>query len=180
MTRALISVLVSFTAACTDPCQPVSLVDHAAWTVVAMDADPFEPEPGPDLFLCDERDCRTEELDGLDSFTVDTNVCNWATVEQPLRMELEAGDVVRVRAFWFSQTDFFPATEAELAVQVGDELLVERRVPIPTDGELLDEAVVLDTAQPLDAPVYFHIGNHGANTWNILSVTRERRRTCAE
>lgn len=165
---------------CATPCpEPEVLANHADWTLVPLDADPFMREPGADLRPCDERDVRMELFGSTESFTVDTNLCNWATVSQPLSVSLRAGDQLRVRAFWFSQSDF-PAARATLAVRVGAEVLVERHVPIPSEEELLDEVVVLTTSHPPGAPLYFHVGNHGANTWNILQVTREGGDECVE
>lgn len=150
---------------------PTELVTPDAWVLVDEADDPFEPtDTGATITRCDESAVMEEDLDGRQTWTVDTSRCNWATVRQPLLAPLAAGDPVRVEVFYFSQVSFIGGlAEVKLTVD-GDELL-NAQVEIPTEGSLLDETVAVDRDIPAGAPVHFHIGNHGANTWNLLGVT---------
>lgn len=177
-TALVVAALVGGCIPC-EPSPPTSLVSPEAWQLVDEGDDPFEPrDDSATITRCDASAVMTEDYEGQETWTVDTSTCNWVTVEQPLLQALSAGDEVRVELFWFSQVSFIggPA-EVKLAID-GDTVLSEL-VDIPTEFSLLDRTITMEADAAQGAPVHFHIGNHGANTWNLLDVTRPASDDCA-
>lgn len=173
---ALAFVLGALTgSACTPPSCPegpllTSLIDHERWTPVASAEDPFEPAEGAEIFPCEERVMTVEQLGDRTSWSVITGTCNWATVSQPLPRELHEGDELRVEVFWFSQQDF-PGAVATVGLATGDEIVLAHPVPVPGPGSLLDVTIRVPRDVPEGAPLCFHVGNHGTNSWNLLDVS---------
>lgn len=109
-----------------------------------------------------------EELDGTATLAVDTGACNYLTATQPLAVDLQAGGDVTIQLWHFElQGD----GEAHIALQIGDEAVWERRVPIPSDSELIDETFATAEAHTAGEPVYFHLHNHGINSYNLTALT---------
>ena len=113
--------------------EKLSLVDHARWTLVASEDDPFDPPPAPDggdggggtmsRPPCGEDDVHALTVGGEPALAVQTASCNWATVEQPSRVGVEAGEPLAYRVWYYSQDAFAGATEAETSVVLGDETI---------------------------------------------------------
>lgn len=149
--------------------------------------DPFSPLRGPDHF-CDPIGYGFEDLAGEASYGIESGACNYLTVGQPGLTAIAPGDEILVRLWHFALTAPSPG-EAYLALQVGDRLLWQARLPIPCRGGLTGatpggdcpdnpgRAVVdppvftADFAAPAGTPVYFHVQNHGENGYNLLEVT---------
>jgi hypothetical protein len=154
------------------------LVDMEAFTLVEPTDDPFEPSAN--AALCTGDEVRAEPFgNGPVALDVDTNdACGWATVVQPSLVDLAEDDHVLPRVFYFSQQTF-PAAIAQLAVRIGDETIWSHPVEIPTGSDVVapELAPALQAAE--GTPIYFHIGNHGANVWSLLELFRSRRVPCA-
>ena len=180
-TRALI-VLTLALAGCPAPeCEEkTDLFDMAAWQLVAPADDPFAPPA--DAAHCTIDDVRMEPFGsgGPIALDVDTRTgCGWATLTQGTRIDLAAGDDVLSRLFYFSQTTF-PADLAHVVLRFGDTDLWQFEVPIPTANKLEFPTVKLDRDVPAGTPAFFHVGNHGDNTWNLLEVSQVRKVYCSE
>jgi hypothetical protein len=178
---APLAAAIGLLGGCPDPrCEErTELVAMDAWVLVAPADDPFGPPA--DAALCTEADIRMEPfgVGGPVALDVDTGGgCGWATLVQPLQHDVAAGEDVNVRVFYFSQTRF-PAAEAEIAIGFGDEVFWSERVPIPTSSDVTPRAP-LPAAAPIAAgtPTYFHVGNHGDNSWNLLELSRTRTVFC--
>lgn len=168
-------------AGCPSPdCEEkADLVDMTAWQLLAPAEDPFAPPA--DALLCTSDDIRMEPF-GIGApiaLDVDTRTgCGWATLRQETRAELVAGDDVFSRLFYFSQNSF-PADVANIVLRLGDEDLWRFEVPIPVAATKLEfPTVALDRDVPAGTPVFFHVGNHGDNSWNLLEVSRVRPAFC--
>lgn len=149
--------------------------------------DPFSPLRGPDHF-CDPIGYGFEDLAGEPSYGVESGACNYLTVVQPARTAIAPGDEILVRLWHFALTAPSPS-EAYLAIQVGDRLIWQARLPIPCRGGLtgatpggdcpdnpnraeVDPPVfTADFAALPGTPVYFHVQNHGENGYNLLEIT---------
>jgi hypothetical protein len=154
------------------------LVDMEAFTLVDPADDPFAPAANAPLCTADE--VRAEPFgNGPIALDVDTNdACGWATVVQPSLVDLAEDDHVMPRVFYFSQLAF-PAAVAELAVRIADVTIWSHPVEIPTGSDVVapDLAPALQAAE--GTPIYFHIGNHGANVWSLIDLFRSRRVPCS-
>jgi hypothetical protein len=74
---------------------------------------------------------------------------------------------------WHSALVSDPPAEAHLALQIGDDLLYERVVPVPSEAAAYTDSVEVPFRADAGEIVTFHLHNHGANTWNLLRVERQ-------
>jgi hypothetical protein len=147
----------------------VSLVDPERWTRTTEAGDPFDDRLP--AVICDETATHAEDLGGALVYSVDTSFCNYVTARQATLADVRAGDYVRVRAFHFRLFAREPA-EAHIAVRLGETLLWEERVPIPDDESGPLGATVRAAADvPRGTDVFFHLHNHGDNSWALVELT---------
>lgn len=157
------------------------LVVMERWQRVPPEEDPFSPPP--EAFVCDDAAFRVAPFGagGPLALDVDTGAaCGWATAAQPLVADVAPGDELVLRVFYFTQTTF-PASEAQLALRIGDDVVWSATVPIPAESGLVPRApFAVQTRAPEGTPVFFHVGNHGDNAWNLLEVARVRQEACSD
>jgi hypothetical protein len=146
---------------------PPPLIDHTEWTAANAEEDPFGDRPA-------SVDCKAglgwtiETLELNHTLTVDTNECNYLTAMHPLGRDLAAGTPLEVRLWHF---ELQGSGESHVAVRVGEELILDKRIPIPSQSQLVDETIPLAADRPAGTPVYFHVHNHGNNTYNFIGIT---------
>lgn len=177
---ALLAIIGVALMGCEPPatCESfVDVIDAEAWTFVAPEDDTLWPAPD-DAELCEASDVQVQPVGDDLAVEIDTRFgCGWATAEQALAEDIDADDELQIRIFYFSQSSF-PAAEAEVAVAIDDEILVSERIAIPTSSGLLAPRVTPARAHAAGAPIRFHIGNHGDNSWNLVEVARVRKAPC--
>lgn len=170
-------------AGCGEPAPPAGPLDAGAavedwsgsvavaalesWVPVEAARDPFADRP--DEASCPPQGYRTE----LTWFEVATDLCHYATFAQPLPVELRAGDVLRTTV-WHLVLWAPEVTEGHVALRLGDRLLWEEFVPIPRTEAAYAIEVMVPVGIPAGTPMYFHLHNHGANSWRLLDVVAER------
>jgi hypothetical protein len=145
-----------------------ALVAPAFWQNVDAAMDPFDDRPS--TMHCAPAAVMAEVLGGEPAFSVDTGQCDYVTVVQPSRHAAAIGDVLKVRLWHFDLSAPEPA-EAHAVVMVGELKLLDERIPIPQSGGLIARQLKLEHALPAGAPVYFHLHNHGANSWSLVEVS---------
>lgn len=167
-----------FVVACApddgDPRETEALVATGragAWTSVSeADDDPFFARR-PDAVACSLSGWFIED----DGTEVDTATCNYLTLRQSSLVDLRRRDALRVVFFHFDLTAAEPA-EGYAALAVGDTVVWSYTAQIPKPAGYFDELVELEELDlpnaPPGTPVYFHIDNHGQNTWRLQSVDR--------
>ncbi len=149
------------------------LVDHAAWTQVDADADPFADHRPPDAEPCNTPN--GYDIVGC-SFEIDTDFCGYMTATQPTVTTIPKGWIIEI-IIWY--LDLVPpeidpdAAEAHLAVQLGDVVLLEETVTIPGDSDFLEATILAEAEIPEGTPFYFHVHNHGPNSYRLLRATIE-------
>lgn len=62
--------------------------------------------------------------------------------------------------------------EAHLRIDLDDETLLDRRIPIPSADALDIVPVTTTSAHGAGARLRVHLHNHGANNWRVVSLTR--------
>ena len=157
-----------------DRSTPAPLADVDSW-VPAEGLDPLashRPSTVPD---CGPASVGREGL-GIE---IDTGACPYVWLEQPLRADLRVGDPVSVLAFHAELVSEVPA-EGHMALLVGDAVLWERTVPIPSEPCVYPSVVASPIGAAPGARLSLHLHNHGANTWNLLGVQREAQGTPIE
>lgn len=146
----------------------VSLVDHDLWTRVNEADDPFGDRPAS--VYCVDMATKAEPLTGEPSYGVDTVDCNYVTVSEPSLVDVAAGEILEVSLAHFELTA--PSnSEAHLSVRLGETTLLDKRVPIPSPAAVITERVVATEPVPAGTPVYFHVHNHGENSYALVSVS---------
>jgi len=151
------------------PSEPVSLIDHGAWTAnLAAEDDPFDDRP-------EEVDCSAlsygpETTGGEENLEVDTTRCDYLTVSQPSLAAVRVGDSLHLRLWHFDLAAEEPAT-AHVAIGTADELLWETTIQIPQDATLLNPTWQAESRIGEGDSLYFHLHNHGQNTWNFIELT---------
>lgn len=145
-----------------------SIVDHDRWWRLAASEDPFL-----DRLLdvrCTPAAVMAEVLADERAYGVDTGACNYLTAEQPARRAIAAGETIKVRLWHFALSAPEPA-QAHAAVWVDGIPILDERVDIPGPGGLLVREHKLARSVALDAPVHFHLHNHGENSWALVEVS---------
>lgn len=149
------------------------LTDTAAWLEVGEEDDPFRAERPEDL-ICDSLGYAAEEYEEEPAFFVDTDVCTYLTASQPTLHAVATGDTLRVRVFHDVLVAEEPA-EGHVAIMLGGETVWEETVQIPAEKEILEASWSAAAAVEAGTPAFFHVHNHGPNSWALLelSVTSE-------
>jgi hypothetical protein len=150
--------------------EALPIVDAPAWQLAAVEHDLFADMRPPEIY-CDElRGYYLQETPWSTTFEVNTGWCNYVTLEQPLLEPLEVGDTVEIRVFHFELTGG-PA-EGYLGLGLGEGLVWEERIPIPSASELVTGTFEVTEAAPSGTPIQFHVHNHGSNTWELYSIAK--------
>lgn len=145
----------------------VVLATPASWSLVDDAADPFDDRPTD--APCPPHGAREE--DGR--FEVETDVCRYGTFVRPLEVEVRPGDTIEATV-WHLELWAPERTEGHAALRIGEHLIWERRVPIPGQEAIYPVSVAIDFSAPRGTPLYFHVHNHGANSWRLLDVQAHR------
>lgn len=146
----------------------VSLVDHNLWERLDADQDPFEDRP--DQPECAQDAVKVEVLGGEVAYGVDTGPCHYITARQATQKPVSAGDTIRIRLWHFTLNAPSPA-QAHAVVELDGLRLLDERVPIPQPGGLLSVEVIAETGIEPAAPVFFHLHNHGDNSWALVEIS---------
>lgn len=170
--------VIALVLACTegDPVEldrgPTDVPERAEAALADMTL--WGPPTGPDPF-------EDAPVDGVcpiggtyvegSTFEVNTGLCTSLWAEQPLLDDLVPGDVIEL-VFWHSVLVADPPADGHLALAVDGEPVFEARIPIPSDYAAYTEQVEVDRAADAGASLGLHLHNHGANTWNLLRITR--------
>jgi hypothetical protein len=180
LTKAVLLAACSVCACTAEPstCETLQpLVDVDAWQFVEPADDVVWPAPDDALF-CTADDLQVQPIGDVEALEIDTRFgCGWATATQPSLMAASAGDVVRLQIFYFPQASF-PEAVANVGFAIDGDVVVSVDVPIPADGGVLSPEVVLTRDVAAGAPVAFHVGNHGDNSWNLTRADLVRSGPC--
>lgn len=181
------------------PYDPGPLVDNALWVPTTAGDDILGPPP-PDAECelipidCPEYPwppdgCVTfdatstcvavfvpECLQGLTVLAVYTRMpdnrltlCNWLTLEQPSLRDIRAGDQVEVRTRHSALTAPVPG-EARMTFVLGDEILLDYSVLIPSDFVFPSVTWTATKDYPAGTPMLWHVDNHGSNEYMLIEV----------
>ena len=150
------------------PAARLSLVDHHLWERLEAELDPGEDRP--DDVVCEAMATRAEPLGEELTFGIDTELCNYLAVQQPTREAVVVGETIFVRLWHFSLSAPEPAM-AHAWLSVGGRVILDENVPIPSEGGLITAEVVVEQDIAAGSPVYFHLHNHGENSWALVEVS---------
>lgn len=145
----------------------VPLVDPMGWTPVPAGEDPLAAHR-PAEVVCPLGGWLFEPQ----GFEVNTLQCNYAMFGQPAQAAVLAGQRVTATLYHFDLVAAEPA-EAHVALLVGETVLWEATVAIPGPANAFNVEVVAASTAPAGTPVYFHLHNHGQNTWTLGAIEVE-------
>jgi hypothetical protein len=148
-----------------------SLVEREAWERVdAVGEDVFGAER-PEGLVCDEvLGIGAEMFGGAELvLEIDTDFCDYATVAQPSLHALAPGDAVTIQVWHYELTTPAPA-QAHLALAIDGEVAWEVHVDSPTAAALVEGEIAIDRDVPAGVELQFHVHNHGANSYDLLSL----------
>lgn len=151
-------------APCAPREAPTAAAAARAWQPVGAAADPFG-DHRPEAAACPTWALRVEG----DAFEVDTGECAWLTATQPLLTDVAPCEEMGATVAHFQLFADGPAA-AHVAIRVGDELAWEAEVPIPHPPQVYQPRWRLPRGAPAGTPVYFHVHNHGANSWFVADL----------
>lgn len=146
------------------------LVNHDLWRLATAEEDPWaENRPGPDI-SCPDDARKTEDFAGIYAYAVITTRCSYTTVVQETIADACKGEDLYVWIWNYALTAPENAT-AHMGVQVGDTLVWEETRPIPSASALEATRVTLTEDVPAGTPIYFHVRNHGNNSYELLELS---------
>ena len=157
---------------CSPPAEGESrmLVDHDLWRLATAEEDPWaEFRPGPDI-ACPDDARKTEDFAGTYAYSVITTSCSYTTIVQETIADACAGEDLYVWLWNYALTAPEDAT-AHLGVQIGDTLIWEDTRAIPGPAALEATRVPLPEDGPAGTPIYFHVRNHGSNSYELLELS---------
>lgn len=136
------------------------IFDPGAWTLTSAQDDPFADRPDP--VQCAVGGYGVEA--GV--FEVDTSFCGYLTAVQPLPVDLPAGARLKSLIWHLALLNDTPA-QGHVALRLGEHLVFEARPPIPGPEAAYPVDWALPEALPAGTLTYFHIHNHGSNSWRL-------------
>ena len=144
------------------------LVRSFGWATTALPLDPFN-DHWSDHVRCGEDEHGAELLADVWAYSIQTGDCNWLTIEQPSLRAVHEGDIIRAEVWHFFLSAPEPAT-ARVGLSTADGVLVEMMEPIPQPARLIELEFKAQTYIAQNTPLYFHISNHGTNSWHLLNI----------
>jgi hypothetical protein len=144
--------------------QPLALLDD--WSRVARADDPLIEEPsavaecrGAGFWL--ERD--------LGWLEIDSGACGWVTLRAPARGEVVLGQELALAVSHYDLIAGAPA-EASLRLLFEDCQVWSRDISIPSPAAVYEEQFASPCALGENAPILFHVHNHGQNTYQFRGI----------
>jgi hypothetical protein len=143
-----------------------ALVELDAWRSVARADDPFldDPEAAPDCLLAGFRVEADQQW-----LEVDTGACNWVTLTTSARHAVDVGQLLRLRVSHYDLDAASPAA-AELKLWFGDCEAWSESIPIPSAAKVDEEELASPCTLPQNAAIFFHVHNHGQNTYQLQAL----------
>lgn len=144
-------------------CRATNLLDHQLWKQVPRERDPYK-SMAPNK-PCNDVAYKLE--DGV--IEIETGICSFITVSQPLKHNLRLGDKLKV-IFWHLNLTAASSAEGYVGLSIGNDPIYVKKIPIPASPEVYEEIITLKRNFSKGETLYFHIHNHGSNTWKLLSL----------
>ncbi len=168
--RRLLALLALLASGCPDddePAEPVALVEPGAWTRVEDPTLDAFAALRPDDAVCNDSGWFVDPFTGV--LEVQTELCDYVTLEQPTLAAIAAGDAITVRAYHDVLSADTPAT-GYVGLALDGEIVWTYEVAIPSDPVDIEQTFTAPRDLPIGASVQVHVHNHGPNTWELVGV----------
>lgn len=140
--------------------EPVELLDNTLWSAVPQDS----PDAGA---ACSNL---AFALEGT-ALEVDTEGCSPVAVQVVLPARIRTGDELEI-VWWHDFLYFEEPVDGVFRLSVDEGVLYERIEPIPGNPAAFTDRFEAPVAADAGESLVLTIDNHGANTWNLLRLTR--------
>ncbi|HKO92784.1 MAG TPA: hypothetical protein VJU61_16630 [Polyangiaceae bacterium] len=147
---------------------PAPLTVAESWSLADPAEDPFAPE-AVGRVSCTSAAYRTEGT----WLEVTTTTCNYASFVSVFPSEVPAGSKIRGELAWATLAALAPAV-GTLAFATQADLLWSHEVPIPGLADLVQVEFEVPERLATGSALYFHVRNHGYNSWQLGPLTLER------
>ena len=148
----------------------VPVAHNAAWVLGTSETDPFPV--GAEGVRCGPESVAIEEVEEGLWYDILTDDCDHATVHQTSLEELDSGDTLLVWIWHYAMEHEGGDFHAEVAFGEPPQVVWQTTLPVPAESGLLYEEVTLDTSWPAGSRIWFHLSNHGVNTWSLVELAR--------
>ncbi len=147
---------------------PRALISHDNWRLATAEEDPWAAFRPADI-ACPSGSRNPEDFAGTYSYGIATAECPYTTMVQETLADACKGESFYVWHWNFALTA--PEnTTAHIGVQIGEVTRWEAIRAIPSEAALAAEAIILEEDVPKGSPIFFHVRNHGANTYQLLDL----------
>jgi hypothetical protein len=102
---------------------------------------------------------------------VSTTDCNYATLVYRFRTDVRAGSTVRGEIAWATLAAVEPAVGTLAFASTGAGVLWSLEVAIPGHPDIVEVEFELGADAATGSALYFHVRNHGFNTWQLSPLT---------
>ncbi len=107
------------------------------------------------------------------AFEVQTGACAYAAFDQPLPVDIRAGDELEITV-WHDLLDAAEPGNGHVAVWLGETVLWEAEVHVPAASNTLSGRVRIAETPGPGARLGLHLHNHGFNSWRFVAIDRIR------
>jgi hypothetical protein len=143
-------------------------IPAAVWTSAAVAEDPFvEFELEDGRVRCSPFAYRLE----ANWLEVTTTDCNYATLVYRFSREVLAGDVITGEVAWATLASLEPAIGTLAFATARGGVLWTHQVSIPGLADIVTVEFTIGESAPAGSALYFHVRNHGYNTWQLSPLT---------
>ena len=111
-----------------------------------------------------------EEYGGIE---VSTIYCDYATLVHPLSEAILPGDLIEL-VIWHGPLVSDPPAQGKMSVSLLGETLWSQTLILPSAAQSWHVMVEATLSAPVGTSLIFHVHNHGANAYTLLSVRRGR------
>ncbi|MBK6688863.1 MAG: hypothetical protein IPG45_30620 [Deltaproteobacteria bacterium] len=167
--RACLFAAMSVGACGLDKPDPVPLIDVYAFQRLDVAADPFQ-DPLTLETPCDALQAEAKNFGGENAFDVDTDGCAHLAVSQPSLVPVYEGETMFLRVWHFELAGTAGDT-VSFGVRIGDEEVLQRELTIPGPAGLDAPRWQASKDIPAGTPVYFHVRNHGSNSYALIELS---------
>lgn len=148
--------------------RPAPLIDHDAWEISSASDDPFATMHEYRV-RCDVSALSWE----ADGFEVSTETCGHLTVQQRTGADVEEGETLDLDLSWGPLIAEVP-TEAVIEIRIGDATLFNETLSVPAAAGIRTVSLIAPISAPRGTMVYFHVRNHGSNSYKLRSLAKAR------
>ncbi len=148
----------------------VLLADNAAWVLETASTDPFPL--ASDGVRCDEEAVLVEEVALGLWYDIQTDHCDHATIHQTTLVDLNVGDTLLVWIWHYAMDHEGGDFHSKLSFGDPSSVIWETSLPVPAISGLIYEEMTVTEPWPAGTSIWFHLSNHGVNTWSLVEFAR--------